>query len=130
MSQWTHVAGVIRFNALRLDQIEGRETNGVGKSHPCHTMPLLPEGSEGPLTVEIHENPSLNAMAAYVAVVFGDLRDYSDVNEIRQFFTKWAEKNHVRQACFEIDVEYQDYRVYNWNDEDKLFEEHVPHQPL
>lgn len=102
MSQWTHVNACIRFDDIRLA--------GLAKGQPDMKVGLIPEGSEGPLEVTIIENPDLHAVAAYVALVWGDLRDFGkeSVQEIIDYLNAVVDGRAVRSGVAEIDVEYSD----------------------
>lgn len=94
MSQWTHVYGIIRFDAfrtglvvtrpLRLEDVE----DVIGHSYRIDwdgeldkipadgsTGPEVPGGSEGPIQYKVIENPFKPSLAAYDVPIWGDLRD-------------------------------------------------------
>lgn len=106
MSQWTHVAAVIRYDSLRLGAL------GL-VDDPNYHDPLpelhggVPTGSEGPLQVHLSMNPDPQSVAAYVVTVFGDLRDYDNVAEIVAFLhritARW--EGGIRAGVAYIDVE-------------------------
>jgi len=122
MSIWTHVAGVIRFDSLR-DLMPGRmwtpnlgtpayyEDEGlnlVGDWDKCD----VPHGSEGSLRWQIWDNPSKNSMASHTVSIWGDLRDYENVQEVVDYFNRITKGQHVRQACFTVEVEYREPRTF------------------
>lgn len=101
MSTWTHVAGVVRVDAIRCgmtnepnwDDIFGKEA--LWESSPCvwkdadeHPEKYMPCGSEGTLQKTVWTNPEKSCVAAYTVSIFGDLRDWYDVNAIVEWFKK------------------------------------------
>jgi len=122
MSQWTHVCGCIRYDALRmagmpyatLDQIKeliGHPVNyddAKEKWDACN----VPCGSEGSIQFVFWSNRSLNSLAAFTVGIFGDLRDFGseDVPKIKEWFEKVTKSEGVmvRSAILEIEVEYSD----------------------
>ena len=99
MSQWTHVAAVIRVDDLfgtreELIKVIGKPWKPYGnsfddyptvsKSKQCK----LPCGSEGSLDVVISQNPNPQCLAKWVVTIYGDLRDYGSSDEIRKWFTR------------------------------------------
>lgn len=101
MSNWTHVAGIVRVDSIRFmmdtpdfDSIFGREcTYGSSEdtwndfinmdySNGC----FLPFGSEGTLHKEVWVNPCKSEIAAYTVAIFGDLRDHDNPLEIINWF--------------------------------------------
>ena len=93
MSQWTHVNAIIRFDGLS------------GMVPPPQIRDDVPTGSEGPLNVSLEEVG--DGMLRFVGTFWGDLRDYSDVDEIVRYFTKMTEPPQmIRSGILEIAVEY------------------------
>ena len=130
MSQWTHVSGNIRIDSLFgiddltleiLEEILGKVIDFEDEGEWETKLPL---GSEGSIKYVIWENPRESALAHYSVSIFGDLRNYDDVNEIEKWFegvlfskyniisrkTKKPFEAHliIRDAVLSIDVEYQD----------------------
>lgn len=119
MSQWTHVCGCIRYDALRIagmpyntiEEIKKLIGNPVSfedsekKWNECN----VPMGSEGSIQFVFWANPLLNALAAFTVGIFGDLRDFGkeDVPKIEEWFKKvtTSEGVMVRNAIIEICVE-------------------------
>lgn len=122
MSQWTHVCGCIRYDALRLagmpystiEDIKKLVGNPVSFDDPekkwdeCN----VPLGSEGSIQFVFWSNPSPNSLSAFTVAVFGDLRDFGkdDVPKIREWFNKVTTGKGVmvRSAIVEICVEYEE----------------------
>lgn len=116
MSQCTHVAGCIRVDDIRL------LSGGIGlagilgkpiryyengeRGHPTR----LPCGSEGSLDYLIWVNPMTPHLAAYTVSVFGDLRDYDDVEEILRWLVRVTinEGLVIRDAVLSVDVEFRE----------------------
>lgn len=104
MSNWTHVAGVIRIDDLRFDEsildfdkLIGKEClfdddNGVWEDAEINPDSYLPMGWEGTLQKSVWVNPDRSCAAAYVVTIFGDLRDHHDPNEIIEWF-----KNKIKE---------------------------------
>lgn len=122
MSQWTHVCGCIRYDALRM---VGTPYNHIEKIKELVGNPVsfddseekwdacnVPCGSEGSIQFVFWANPSLNALAAFTVGIFGDLRDFGkeDVHKIKEWFNRItsAEGIMVRNAILEICIEYED----------------------
>lgn len=120
MSTWTHVAGIVRIDMFRLlekgesdeKEIIEEMTSHFGKElsfydvtlkwddayeHPEHYLPF---GSEGSLKMSVWINPNTHSMAAVTVSIFGDLRDYSDVDGIVEWFKEKCNNDiSVRNAC-------------------------------
>ena len=89
MSEWTHVAGHIRIDALIFDKslIEGnRKTleGTIGKPVSYEELDTkkgresrVPKGSEGSLCIKYYHN-DLCDIAFWEISIWGDLRDYRD----------------------------------------------------
>lgn len=106
MSQWTHVCGCIRYDALRIAETPLNTLNEIKR---LVDQLDVPRGSEGPIEFAFWENPRMNAIAAFSVAVFGDLRDFGseNVDEIRQWFARITTSDGimVRNAILEITVE-------------------------
>lgn len=120
MSFWTHVAGIIRVDSMRAfedenpisyeDHVKAFEKI-LGKHYSFRDTWLdnfnkeeIPRGSEGSLNWSLWVNPEVNAVPAYTISIFGDLRDYTDVDAIKAWFKKACLKLDVRQAVITIDA--------------------------
>ena len=106
MSVWTHVAGVIRIDSLRLFQNEPNFNRIFVKSlWDDNNISNMPTGSEGSLDYRVIENPDESDMAAYTVVIFGDLRDYGAdrTQDIKDWWERvLSEFDMVRQAVLQI----------------------------
>ena len=137
MSQWTHVCGCIRIDCLSHEKMQERMQNALGKilmwespmemwdEADVHPERYTPYGSEGGIEYDIWENPNHSCMASHTVSIWGDLRDYSNVNEITDWFNKILYSSHliIRDAVLSIDVEYQSKTVLVYNDDARKCEE-------
>lgn len=106
MSVWTHVAGIIRIDDLRFDERSPKEV--IAKS-----LSYIPGGSEGCLDYSVNVNPDISHLAAYVISIWGDLRDYDDADEVKEWFVNWCDVlgnifAGIRNAVITIEVEEQE----------------------
>ena len=108
MSEWTHVAGVIRFDALRTTGDRrpnlGKTVNGYERDRKKWDAVNVPCGSEGSIQNSTWVNPHRNHAAAYVCTFWGDLCDYKNVDEIIAYFERITKGKIVRQMSVEIDT--------------------------
>ena len=117
MSTWTHVAGVVRVDAIGMgmatevnwDDIFGKEClweadPEVWKDADEHPEKYMPCGSEGTLQKTVWTNPEKSSMAAYTVGIFGDLRDWYDIDVIVEWFKKIvrSEDLWVRSAVITV----------------------------
>ncbi len=125
VSQWTHVNGSIRIDALRIQGVPEPNLKELFQTRdyehyddPCN----VPCGSEGSIDVSIWENPSENALAAYAVGIFGDLRGYDNEKEIVEWFTDIVENKDlmIRDAIISINIEYKENTVYGVNEDGKV----------
>ena len=138
MSNWTHVAGIIRMDLfdpyensnIDFDELLGKEIrfgdpieewNDVDKNPNKY----LPMGSEGSLTKSIWENPDISCIAKYTISIFGDLRDHDDPNKVIEWFKKICTKiddtdetigGSIRNATITVENEWNG--TVNWTYED------------
>lgn len=118
MSTWTHVTGVVRVDAIRMgmetevnwDDIFGKEclweeSPSVWHDLDEHPEKYMPCGSEGTLQKTVWENPEKSCMAAYTVSIFGDLRDWYDVDAIIDWFKRIVKDENllwVRSAVITV----------------------------
>lgn len=145
MSQWTHVAGAIRIDALRtvipmdyeqaVHDVIGQSTvidwdsiDLRGIPNPSHGEDV-PSGSEGPIEYLIHENPMKSSMAAFDVLVWGDLRDFGEegVSAIGDWLAGIivGVREHsmsIRSLIVKVDVEYGPSHTFYLDDEGLLTE--------
>ena len=124
MSQWTHVCGCIRVDALRFcgndDKSNIEKALGhIVKFGDDSYETTMPCGSEGSIEYEIYENPDKSAMAAFTVAVWGDLRDYDDVSEIEKWFNDACSKLWIRNAVLHIEVEYGEEKTITYKQDEQ-----------
>lgn len=128
MSTWTHVAGIIRAYGVQnwesdhdWDSVIGKEclwgsSSETWKYADEHPEEYMPCGSEGTLQKSIWVNPDKSDVNAYTISVFGDLRDWYDVNAIIVWF-KILVKNKlsVRSAVITVTNTLDETRTWSYN---------------
>lgn len=136
MSTWTHVAGVVRVDAIRIgtitepnwDDIFGKEclweaAPEMWEDADEHPEKYMPCGSEGTLQKDIWTNPEKSCIAAYTVSIFGDLRDWYDVNAIVEWFKKivTCDDISVRNAVITVTngIESKTW-AYNFGEESEV----------
>lgn len=129
MSNWTHVAGIIRVDCIRglevkpdFAQIFGKElhwgsTPEEWEEYATHPEGYLPSGSEGSLTITVWDNPKKSHIAAYTVSIFGDLRDHENSDEIIEWFKDKCAKLRVRNACIVAENEHNGVRHWVYAEE-------------
>ena len=135
MSNWTHVAGVVRIDCITafmvnknvdFHNIFGKELDfyddsDVWEDAEENPSNYLPMGSEGSLKISVWENPRDECAARYTVSIFGDLRDHDSAEEIVEWFKNKIDEIEedmengiwIRQACITVDNEW--YRMVSWN---------------
>jgi len=126
MSDWTHVAGIIRLDHLPLLQLGGPLSES--------TVEMLvrsgsPRGSEGGLDIKVVKTQVMTPTGGPLVwgwISFtGDLRDFGpeDSNIIFAWLSKFskelvARKAIIRQGIVAVEIESEDHeRVYSWHDD-------------
>ena len=113
MSNWTHVAGIIRIDALGdkfdADKLFGKEIHfddpiDEWRYALKHKHEYMPMGTEGSLYKSVWVNPRKSHMDRYTVSVFGDLRDHDDADEIVEWFKNICNKlgYSVRNATITV----------------------------
>lgn len=128
MSNWTHVAGVIRVDSLRIsdidfDKIFGKECLCDSPSevwddaleNPDKYMPM---GSEGSLQKSVWENPDRACTAAYTVTIFGDLRDHDTTSDIVEWFKEKCKSLWTRSAVITVENELNGTETYTYSFEE------------
>ena len=115
MSVWTHVAVVIRVDDLRGIGISKDRKLGFPPNPKAYSVP---SGSEGGLKFNIWINPEPSHIAAYTLMIWGDLRDYNNIDEIVTYLNEITEGRMIRQLAGEISVECDRVVAVSW-DQDK-----------
>ena len=128
MSNWTHVAGIIRVDRIRVDddaeeldfdKILGKEClwNSSRKvwddalKNPDKYMPM---GSEGSLQKSVWVNPNKGRVDSYTISIFGDLRDHDNISEIIDWFIKKCNLLWVRNAVITVENERYGTKTYTY----------------
>ena len=114
MSNWTHVAGIIRVDGLGFvdfDKLLGKECLWGSPEEVWDDMrnnpdDYLPMGSEGSLQKSVWINPNEHSLAAYTVSIFGDLRDHNSAKEIVDWFKKKCEGLWIRNAVITAQNEW------------------------
>lgn len=125
MSVWTHVAGVIRVDDIRMkdnlpdfDKLIGKEclfesSINIWRDMENNPNDYMPCGSEGTLQKSVWINPEKSDMAAYTISIFGDLRDYEEPQPIIDWFIKVCDRfGWIRQATITVETEGQETLNY------------------
>lgn len=105
MSNWTHVAAVVRvetFGEIDFEKVFGRECpweapDSVWEAYDEHPSEFLPGGSEGTLHMQI-EDHGRDYMCRYTVTISGDLRDHDSAAYIVRWFQKKLKQLVIRQA--------------------------------
>ena len=135
MSRWTHIAGLIRIDALFWDSAsEERWLLSLKR----RLRGNLPEGSEGPVNFALWLNPDGHSLARGHFSIWGDLREFGTVSDIDGII-QWLNKSFltpteiipgkekmvypiIRQGILQIEDEYKENSaIVIWDEESKLF---------
>ena len=108
MSVWTHVNATIRIDGLSYDNL------------PKINEYTIPEGSEGPLTVDYKITGT--GMVLAILNIFGDLRDYNGTEEILAWLNNLLKECIIRSGLLEIDVENDKCYLYSYDSNESIFE--------
>ncbi len=138
MSQWTHLAGIIRIDNFKRLIAPGAPTAEDVIRILLEDAPVGSEGGcnlhfiEWPEVDDYKEKDHTNIHEGSVywgdAIISADLRDVGrddgEIEEIKQWFTGlakkfWDAKLLMRQAVLEIDVEYKYQRVLHLEDQEE-----------
>lgn len=129
MSNWTHVAAVVRVDFINFpgmsrpdfDRMFGKEclfesSSDVWDDLEHNPESYLPAGSEGTLKKSVWINPDRSCTAAYTVSIFGDLRDHDDPNEIIEWFKNKLSSQDVwvRQACITVNNDRNDTKFWQY----------------
>lgn len=131
MSNWTHVAGIVRVNDIRgltrspdFDRVFGKEclygsppeTWEDAEKHPERYLPM---GSEGSLRINVWTNPNKSHVAAYTVSIFGDLRDHDSPDAVIEWFQEKVRSLWVRNAVIIVENEDNGTKVWSYTEEDE-----------
>jgi hypothetical protein len=129
MSMWTHVAGIVRIDALRFSDEESntqltneiKELLGTPKNYneiefypDGTTNTKVPHGTEGSLNYEVRLNDDYDMLPAGYISIFGDLRNFggrSDQMKIMDWIMSLSSRFVIRQATIQINDNYEDDTV-------------------
>lgn len=117
---WLHVNGCIRIDSLRWvtpdptlnliqellgDIIKYDHVGLFGTKHGERPDSPIPCGTEGSLEYEIIVNPDPNTVVAYTIPIWGDLRHYTNIAEVEDWFYNIVRHEDLimRQAVLQID---------------------------
>lgn len=129
MSNWTHVAGIVRVDCIRgleaepdFELVFGKEIHFGSPSeewdnYDAHPEMYLPAGSEGSLIINVWDNPHKSHIAAYTISIFGDLRDHDSPDAIITWFKAVCAKLRVRNACVVAENEWNGTRSWVYEEE-------------
>lgn len=118
MSQWTHVAGAIRFDSLPIEPIKSEAARAIKAA----LEDGVPTGSEGPLQIRPGGTDSERSINTENVLIYGDLRHFGaeDVPEIEAWFKRVVEDSGrsftIRQATLLVEVEYGPTFVFTAED--------------
>ena len=126
MSNWTHVAGIIRVDGiakLDFDEVIGKEClwespEEVWDDAEENPDKYLPMGSEGSLQKSIWENPDKECLASHTVSIFGDLRDHHSTSDIIEWFKEKCKSLWVRNAVITVQNEYYGTETYTYVNEE------------
>lgn len=131
MSNWLHVAAIVRIDAFegfsmeedfltkelkRIREVFGKqllyEDHKAWEEYREHPERYLPMGSEGSLQMSLWINPKDNYCDRYTVSIFGDLRDRFDCQSIIDWFKDRCNRMEcwtIRNACITVDNELSTY---------------------
>ena len=127
MSNWTHVAAIVRVDSFRVfssdkldfSKVFGKELNYddmIGRVY-YNEDEFLPIGSEGSLQMSVWTNPNTSSVAAYTVSIFGDLRDHNDPDAVIEWFKEKCKLLMIRQATIVVENEQNGHRTWTYFDE-------------
>ena len=132
MSNWTHVAAIVRVDGLDIDldklatYVFGKHCDFYDDMSVWNDQANNPEnylymGSEGSLDMSVWKEPNKDCLCAGTISIFGDLRDTDSAENVVEWFKKCLEKLSienedvpawVRQATITADNEWNG--TVNW----------------
>lgn len=123
MSNWTHVAGIIRVDALPIEELDFDKLIGeewhYGDTFYVTSNDFLPDGSEGSLYKSVWEDTDSSNIARYTVSIFGDLREHDDPQAIIDWFKKRCDALYVRQAIITVWNEQNGTLDWRYNEYDE-----------
>lgn len=128
MSNWTHVAGIVRIDGFRMldddvpdfEEIFGKSIDYYGDWEDYHKHPeqYMPCGSEGSLQMSVWINPDKSHICSYTVSIFGDLRNHDSCDEIIEWFKSKLKNLWVRNAVITVENEWYGTKTYTYNYKD------------
>jgi len=105
MSQWTHVNAIIRFDGIKgiTPDPELGHTVNFDDHEDTWDKCDIPCGDAGSLQYELKEVGE--GIPRFVASIWGDLQDYSDIDEIERYLNRIVSGQLIRSGVAEINVE-------------------------
>ena len=127
MSNWTHVAGIIRVDGtanLDLDEVIGKEClwgapSEVWEDAEANPDKYLPMGSEGSLQKSIWRNPDKDRLAFCTISIFGDLRDHYSASDIIEWFKEKCKSLWVRNAVITARNDWYGTETYTYEESEE-----------
>ena len=127
MSNWTHVAGIVRIDTFdtanpeteeQIRKVFGKAVDWdspeeLWEEYHAHPEVFLPCGSEGSLDMTIWINPDRFCLPRATVSIFGDLRDHDDPNEIVEWFKEKCSKFWIRNASIVVNNEWNGVRTWH-----------------
>lgn len=121
MSVWTHVSGSIRLDGYNRDNVKDDVMNRRIIKRLLNNC--IPSGSEGDLEYKIITNKSISCMESYRILVWADLRDHKDTDDIEYWYKQFI-RNIKRQGYMDIrdsviiaEVELRKRVILNYKEE-------------
>ena len=119
MSQWTHVCGCIRIDGLEMfsRNIESGIRKSFGNTYSYEDNSetqnncTVPYGREGSVQYNVVKTGTENSMSWGLIYIWGDLRDYSNYNEIYEWIKSSIDRLNnenlwVRNCAVLVEVEF------------------------
>ena len=140
MSNWTHVAGIIRVDYIKwdddpeldFDKLIGKEClwgsdYEVFEDADKHPELYLPMGSEGSLQKSVWINSNDSHVSRYTVSIFGDLRDHDSADEIIEWFKNKCKLidsdkvpgGSIKQAIITVNNECGETKSYTYKKEEE-----------
>lgn len=137
MSNWTHVAGIVRIDMLDFEgfMTEDKIRAVFGKvlsfndpeeawlEYEAHPDDFLPFGSEGSLEMTVWMNPDRFCLPRATVSIFGDLRDHDNPDAIIAWFKDKCSEFWIRNASIVVNNEWNGVRTWYSCGEEDLAEE-------
>jgi hypothetical protein len=123
MSQWTHIAGCIRIDSVVDPTVKLTLKNQFGNTvefdspeedwNKCN----VPCGSEGSVQYRIEQTGDDNSLAWGLIYIWGDLRDYDNVQEIYDWINRACQGLMIRSCSVKVDIEGKNSFIIYENNE-------------